>query len=115
MNTNIKLGSGTLFFQDDNGEYKEIGSIGSFNIEPEELKEASKELIEEPLKAAYKESFINGQAEFILKPTYKKWFRKKKGNRYVLCYEIRKGFDPRIFGWLLEGEIDENRSNKKGE
>lgn len=90
MHTGITLGAGTIYVSDGD-EIKEIGTIAEGNITEIEPVEYAEEII----------NLHNKAIELIIEPTYKKWFRKKKGNRYVLDYEIRKGFDPRIFKWLL--------------
>lgn len=93
MHTGITLGAGTIYVSDGD-EIKEIGTITEGIITEIEPVEYAEEIIK-----------LHNQAiELTMKPTYKKWFRKKKGKRYVLYHEIKKGFDPKIFDWLLGGE-----------
>ena len=93
MHTNIKLGSGTLYVSD--GEhFKEVESITGGVISSEELEVAAD---------ALSQQFQNVQTTLTLRPTYKKWFKKKKGKRYVYHYIVKEGFDPKIIK-ILRGE-----------
>lgn len=108
MYPNIKLGSGNLYVSDGE-DYKEIGTItGGYNIVTEELAAATSGYIDledlEEAAVALSKQFQNVQTTLSIRPTYKKWFKKKKGKRYVYRYIVKEGFDPKVIKMLIGGE-----------
>ena len=94
MHPRMNLGAGTIYASD--GEfYKEVASFTGGVIAVEEIEAAAD---------ALSQQFQNVQTTLALSPTYKKWFKKKKGNRYILYHKTINGFNPKIFDWLLGGE-----------
>ena len=93
MHTGIKLGAGTIYVSNGD-EIKEIGTITEGKITKIEPVEYAEEII----------NLHNKAVSLTLTPKYKTWFRKKKGNRYILYHKTINGFNPKIFDWLLGGE-----------
>lgn len=96
MHPNIKLNPGTLYISDGQ-EYKEI-AITSGYLEPQQSKEVINDI-------DIKSNFY-GEATLTIRPTYKKWFKKKKGKRYLHYYIIKNGFDPKLIQ-KLRGDCNE--------
>ena len=84
-----KINCGKIYIQDEDGEYKELGTTTELEFESSE---DDYTLIKE----------VNGCSCVI--PIYKEWYKKKKGKHFVRYYKIKQGFDPKIIK-LLRGDI----------
>ena len=82
---------GTLFFQGDTGEWKVIGA-------------AIIEGLKVGIDMGIPEDDKTVQTTISLTPKYKKWYKKRKGKRYVYDYKWEIGFDPKVIKKLLGGE-----------
>lgn len=102
MHTGITLGAGTIYVSDGD-EIKEIGTIASGEVTEIEPVEYAEEII----------NLHNKTVSLTIAPTYKKWYRKKKGNRYVFDYEIKKGFDPKIMKMLTMEKYKDKKEVKE--
>lgn len=88
--------NGKLYIQNEDDEYEELGTTKELTLEPIKIK-----------KDAFAELIRRGwdiDNTFVIKPTYKKWYRKKKSKRYVLYSKTRYGINPKIFRVLVGGK-----------
>ena len=85
MHTGIKLNDGKIYTQGEDGNERELGVIsgGSVEIEPME---------DECTYADINHLGINKGYGITLTPTHKKWYKKKKGGRWIHRYVIKPGF-----------------------
>ncbi len=88
--------NGKLYIQNEDGEYEELGTTSELALEPTEIKE---DAFTKAVRIGW-----NTSDTFIIKPTYKEWYRKKKGKRYVLYSKTRYGIDPKILRLLVGGK-----------
>lgn len=99
---NINLGGGTLYFKTVSGEYQDVGTVVSGKLESVEI------------GADYAIGF-DKQVETTIplnKFKYKKWYKKRKGNRYVHCYIWKSEIDPKLLE-ILEGKSNRKKGKKR--
>ena len=87
--------NGKLYFQNEEGKYEELGSTKELKLEPTEIKD---DAFTKTIRVGW-----NTDNNFIVKPTYKEWHKKKKGKRYIWYYKIKQGINPKIIKELLKG------------
>ncbi len=86
-----EIENGKLYFKSEDGEYKELGTTTELEFE------SGKE-------DAFTETVRKGwgtKDTFAIRPIYKVWYKKKKGDRFVRYYKIKQGIDPKIIKLLI--------------
>ena len=86
--------NGKLYFQNDDGEYQELGALEEVEIEDDAFNETVR-------------SGWNTNDTFMIRPIYKEWHKKKKGKHYIWYYKIKQGINPKIIEKLLKGVLDD--------
>ncbi len=84
-----KINYGKIYIQDEDGEYKELGTTTELKFESSKY---NCDFIKE----------VNGCSYVI--PIYKNWYKKKKGKHYVWYYKIKQGVDPKMIKCLIGGK-----------
>ena len=93
MSNGIKLGAGSLYISD--GEtFKTLGGVEELYVGVDYANGEDEHIT----------TISNGGITLTIKPTYKKWFKKKKGNRYIYSYKLKVGFDLKVINKLFGGE-----------
>ena len=88
-----KINYGKIYVQDEDGEYKELGTTIELKFESSEY--------DDTLSSCCNCNINN---TLIIRTIYKSWYKRKKGKHYVWYYKIKQGFDPKMVKCLIGGK-----------